>query len=271
MTLGHNEDETRRTLTAKLGETPSVILIDNVHTLDSAALSAAVTTPDMWTDRIIGSSRVASLPVRCLWLATGNNPSLSTEITRRVLRIRLDAKVAHPEERSDFRHPDLAEWVRQEHGRLVWALLTLVQAWIAAGRPQSDVTLGSFESWGRVIGGILTVGEISGFLQNRDELYAQSDAEGRVWEQLFTRWWTKFSENPVGVADVFPLTGGDDPLDLQLGNKGERSQKTRLGLSLGQRRGRQFGPYRLVAAEQKQGAQRWQLERVTQLEEAPNE
>ena len=125
MTLGRSEDETRRTLTAKLGETPSVILIDNAHVLDSAALSAAVTTPDIWTDRIIGSSRVARLPVRCLWLATGNNPSLSTEITRRVVRIRLDAKVARPEERSDFRHPDLIGWVRQQHSRLVWALLTL--------------------------------------------------------------------------------------------------------------------------------------------------
>ena len=216
----------------------------------------------MWTDRIIGSSRVASLPVRCLWLATGNNPSLSTEITRRVLRIRLDAKVAHPEERSDFRHPDLAEWVRQEHGRLVWALLTLVQAWIAAGRPQSDVTLGSFESWGRVIGGILTVGEIPGFLQNRDELYEQSDTEGRVWEQLFTRWWTKFQGTPVGVADVWPLSGGTDPLALGLGSKGERSQKTQLGLRLRDRRGRQFGEYRLVAEGQKKGAQLWRLERI---------
>ena len=101
MTLGRSEDETRRTLTAKLGETPAVILIDNAHVLDSAALSAAVTTPDIWTDRIIGSSRVARLPVRCLWLATGNNPSLSTKIARRVVRIRLDAKVARPEERTD--------------------------------------------------------------------------------------------------------------------------------------------------------------------------
>ena len=179
MTLGRSEDETRRTLTAKLGETPAVILIDNAHVLDSAALSAAVTTPDIWTDRIIGSSRVARLPVRCLWLVTGNNPSLSTEIARRVVRIRLDAKVARPEERSDFRHPDLAGWVRHEHGRLVWALLTLVQAWIAAGRPKGGVTLGSFESWARIIGGILEVAEIPGFLQNRAEVYEQSDAEGR--------------------------------------------------------------------------------------------
>ena len=271
MTLGRNEDETRRTLTARLGETPSVILIDNVHTLASAALSAAVTTPDIWTDRIIGSSRVARLPIRCLWLATGNNPSLSTEIARRVVRIRLDAKVARPEERSDFRHPDLIGWVRQHHARLVWALLTLVQAWMAAGRPAGDVTLGSFESWARTIGGILTVAEIPGFLQNRADVYEQSDAEGRVWAQLFTLWWKKVQGNPAGVADIWPLVGGDDPIALPLGNGNDRSQKTRLGLLLRDRRGRQFGDYRLVAEGQKQGAQRWRLERVPTVTEVPNE
>ncbi len=271
MTLGHNEDETRRTLTAKLSETPSVILIDNVHTLDSAALSGAVTTPDIWNDRLIGSSRVAHLPVRCLWLATGNNPSLSTEIARRVVRIRLDAKVARPEERSDFRHPDLAGWVREQHAQLVWALLTLTQAWIAAGRPDGGVTLGSFESWARIIGGILGVAEIPGFLQNRAEVYEQSDAEGSVWAQLLNRWWTRFQGNPVGVADIWPLTGGKDPLGLGLGAKGERSQKTQLGLRLRDRRGRQFGPYRLVAEGPKQGAQRWRLERVSTVTEVPNE
>ena len=271
MTLARNEDETRRTLTAKLSETPAVILIDNVHTLASAALSAAVTTPDIWTDRIIGSSRVARLPVRCLWLATGNNPSLSTEITRRVVRVRLDAKVARPEERSDFRHPDLTGWARQQHARLVWALLTLVQAWMAVGRPAGVVTLGSFESWARIIGGILGVAEIPGFLQNRADVYEQSDAEGRVWAQLFTRWWTKFQGTPVGVADIWPLTGGKDPLALALGSKGERSQKTQLGLRLRDRRGRQFGPYRLVAEGPKQGAQRWRLERMSTVTEVPNE
>ena len=262
MTLGQSEDETRRTLTAKLAELPSVILIDNVHMLESAALSAAITTPGVWTDRLIGSSNIARYPVRCLWLATGNNPSLSTEIARRVVRVRLDAKVARPEERVDFRHPDLADWVRQEHGRLVWALLTLVQAWIAAGRPPGSVPLGSFESWATVIGGILEVAGIPGFLENRADLYAQSDVEGGTWEQLFARWWEKFAANPVGVAQVWPLVWGNAPLALPLGTKGPQSQKTRVGLLLRDRRGQQFGDYRLEPGVPKKGAQQWRLEHV---------
>ena len=261
MTLGNSEDETRRTLTAKLGESPVVVLLDNVHTLDSAALSAAITTPDVWTDRLIRTSAIVSLPVRCLWLATGNNPSLSSEITRRVVRIRMDARMARPEERTDFRHPDLMGWVQREQHQLVWALLTLAQAWVAAGRPDGDITLGSFESWARVVGGILNVAGIEGFLTNRDEL-GVSDMEGGEWSQFVSRWWGKHSDKPVGVADLFPLVNGDDPLELQLGDGTEKSQRTRLGMLLRDRRDRIFGEYQLVQAWQKHGAQLWRLQRV---------
>jgi putative DNA primase/helicase len=40
------------------------------------------------------------------------------------------------------------------------------------------VTLGSFESWAGVLGGILHVAGIPGFLDNAAEFYKRSDAEG---------------------------------------------------------------------------------------------
>ena len=95
MTLGHSEDETRRTIVSKLAQSPAAILIDNTHVLDSAALSAALTC-DVFEDRIVGTSHLGRYPVRCAWIATGNNPSLSTEIARRVVRIRMDAKEVDP-------------------------------------------------------------------------------------------------------------------------------------------------------------------------------
>ena len=270
MTSSTSEDETRRTLTAKLREGPAVILIDNVHTLDSAALSAAVTTPDVWTDRLIRSSTVVSLPVRCLWLATGNNPSLSSEIARRVARIRLDAHVEHPEERTDFRHPDLMAWVRREHRQLVWALLTLAQAWITAGRPDGDTTLGSFENWSKAVGGILNVAGITGFLSNRHELRV-SDAEARTWLQFVNRWWEQHQDRPVGVSDLYPLAIGDDPLELQLGDGSEKSQRTKLGVRLRSHRDRQFGSYQLVEGGHRQGAQLWRLQRMSSVGAEPEQ
>jgi hypothetical protein len=71
----------------------------------------------------------------CSWLVTANNPVFSREIARRVVRTRLDAKVDRPWERKGFRHANLLAWVREHRGEIVAAVLILVQAWVAAGKP----------------------------------------------------------------------------------------------------------------------------------------
>jgi putative DNA primase/helicase len=114
------------------------------------------------------------------WVATGNNPALSTEIARRVVRIRMDAKTERPQERQGFRHPKLRVWVTEHRAELIHACLTLVRAWIADGKPQADnvPAFGSYEDWASVIGGILSTAAISGFLGNAKKVYDQADEEG---------------------------------------------------------------------------------------------
>ncbi|MDP9355886.1 MAG: bifunctional DNA primase/polymerase, partial [Chloroflexota bacterium] len=91
MTEGRDEDEYRKRLLAKLRSTPPIVLIDNLRRqLDSAVVSSTLTASHI-EDRILGTSDNIRLPIRCVWTATGNNPSLSSEITRRTVRIRLDA------------------------------------------------------------------------------------------------------------------------------------------------------------------------------------
>src|SRR5690606_24919130 len=86
MTEGRDDAEWRKRLTAKLRQIPSIVLIDNLrHPLDSSALAAALTAP-FWEDRILGASEMTRLPIRCVWIATGNNPEFSNEIARRIVR-----------------------------------------------------------------------------------------------------------------------------------------------------------------------------------------
>ena len=126
-------------------------------------------------DRLLGVSQTVVLPVRCTLAATANNPTLSDEMARRTARIRLDAGVEFPENRKGFRHTDLLAWARANRGDLIWASLTLARAWICAGRPTDGVApLGGFESWSRVMGGILEVAGIEGFLGNVAELRAET-------------------------------------------------------------------------------------------------
>ncbi len=135
-TIARDEDESRKKITSVLARGQSVILIDNVRgVLESSQIAAAITA-EVWSDRILGKSRMVDFPNRATWIVTGNNPRLSLEIARRCLRIRLDPKVDRPWERTGFRHPELREWILENRALLIWAALVLIQAWIAAGRPR---------------------------------------------------------------------------------------------------------------------------------------
>src|SRR5262249_9185774 len=117
-----------------------------------------------------------------------------------------------------------------------------------------------------VMGGILEVNGINGFLGNLQDLYDQSDAEGQAWKAFVTEWWQQFGVLQLGVNKLYDIVSpeGGDPIDLNLGDGNERSQKTRLGRLLTQNRGKRFGDLMIVAAGTKQGAQQWKLVKVSQ-------
>ena len=184
------------------------VLIDNLRRkLDTAALAAAITAPDAWADRLLGTSETVHLPVRCAWIATGNNPALSDELARRAVRIRLDAQVEQPHLREPkaFRHGDLSGWAAAHRHELVWAALVLGRAWVAQGRPPGARDLGSFESWARVVGGVLETAGIGGFLGNLQELYERANEERAAWVAFVGAWWDTFGSAPTLVKDLFPL------------------------------------------------------------------
>jgi hypothetical protein len=262
MTEGRDDEEWRKRVTAKLRQIPSLVLIDNLrHELDSSALAAALTAP-FWEDRILGVSEMARLPIRCTWIATGNNPSFSNEMARRLVRIRLDARVDQPWRRDGFRHPDLMGWVRSNRGRLVAACLTLCQGWIAAGRPRGRRSIGSYENWAQTLGGILETAGIEGFLGNLNEALEAADTEGEAWRAFVQVWWDRFGTADVGVADLFDLAVRADPA-IDIGDGSERSQRTRFGKLLPKLRDRVFKlPYRRVRiarGERSHQARQWCL------------
>jgi hypothetical protein len=174
MSAPRDEDEWRKQLTAKLRTSPPFLVIDNVgNKLDSSALAMMVTA-GVIEDRLLGVSQMVRLPVRCTVIVTGNNVVLSDEMARRVVRVRLDSGVEAPEDREGFTH-ELPSWAVENRGELIWAVLTLCRAWVNCRCPAGpEKPLGSFESWTKVIGGILHVAEIPGLLGNVKEVRAHT-------------------------------------------------------------------------------------------------
>jgi putative DNA primase/helicase len=258
-TLTDWEQEQQRTITAMLFKGPTYLLLDNIHGLDSSPLAAAITSIT-WSDRKMGSSDAPSMPVRCGWIATGNNPQLSKEMIRRTVLTRLDAQMAHPEDRTAFRHPDLRTFVKEQRPHLIAAVITLVRAWQAAGTPPGKKTLGMFESWAQVIGGILSVAGVPGFLDNLDDLRQGTDIGATSWREFVSRWVGRYGLKTVGVSNLWELIDNPDPLDLGFDRtKDVPSQKTSFGQKLVGRRGQVIGEYRLIEEGERHRAKQWRL------------
>ena len=254
MTEGRDEDEWRKRITAKQRQAPPVILIDNLRReLDSASLAAALTL-STWEDRLLGTSQIIRLPNQCLWMATGNNPKLSHEMTRRSIRIRIETDHPQPGLRTDFRHPHLQGWVRDHRPDLAWAALTLIRAWVAAGKPSGTQNLGMFENWSSTMGGICEVVGLPSFLGNLNEFYQEADSGTERLTVFLERWWSVEGD---GTRTAGELLEHAEELDLGQGN--EHGRKIRLGKLLSAARGRRIGPFRIEKVRDYQGTSQWRL------------
>lgn len=261
--LSTSEEEVRKNLFSMLLEGRAFVLLDNLTgTISSAALSVALTSTT-YSDRKLGVSETPYVSVRCGWVGTANNAALDADLTRRTIRSRMVAQVENPWERpaEGFRHPDLLGWSKEHRGELVWAVLTLVQSWIAEGRPDGKRTLGSYEAWSRVVGGVLDAAGVPGFLGNLHEFYADANTEGSSWRQFVEAWWERFGLEPKSATDLLYLAGEagfrfegwrDDDKKRELGTK-LRGQKDNIyagfAIRQGTNRSSKSNSYRLEPRE----------------------
>lgn len=245
MTAAKNEEEWRKRITSILRGGSSIALFDNIkYRLSSEAIAGLLTTT-LWADRLLSKNVEIRLPNRTLWMLTGNNIELDTDIARRSVAIRLDAMMDRPWNRSQFRHA-LPEWAIRHRHELVWACLVLGQNWLALGRPPWEgKPLGSYEEWGAIVGGVLQAAGINGFLDNRERLYERMDLEGEEWREFVTIWWREFGEQETRVAALYPTAVEVLPSVFRHAKDDatESSLKAKLGRAISAQRDRRFGDF----------------------------
>lgn len=245
--LPREETEIEKRITTLLLQATQFVRFDNIKKIKSESLSAVLTVPE-WRGRILGVSKMPLLKndVR-LWTACGNNPDLSDEIARRVVPIRLDANSEHPELRTGFRHPDLLCWVLKHRAELVSACLSIVQVWINKGMPKGKATLGKFEAWAGVMGGILEVAGIKSFLTDRESL-GSSDLQSTEWKSLCEEWFAKHGDLAVSATDILSLAKERNILlDVWAGRSALAGQQ-RMGHALWDHRGRIYAGFKIQPA-----------------------
>lgn len=257
-----NEEEWRKRLTSVFRDGSPLFWLDNLTCrLDSGSLASAITAT-RWTDRVLGETRTLSLPVTCVFGATANNPTVSAEIARRTVRIRLIPLNERPWERNpdNFRHPQLLSWAKDNRGSLIWAGLTIVRGWIAAGKPAvNGQTLGSFESWSKLMGNILAFAELPGFLTNLDDIYDQAAEEVGRWRTFILAWWDKYEHHPVSARELLPIA---IEADIDVGDGPPNGQTRSLGAQLAKHKDAIFSDLQVNHYGSYNNRKLWSLVRV---------
>jgi hypothetical protein len=242
MAAPDNDEEWRKRITATLYSGPNVITVDNIEGQLKAPSLANALTAEVWKDRLLGRSESIELPQLATWMATGNNIRLGGDLQRRAFWIRLDAHSGKPWLGRKFKHHDLKEWVMENRGRIIGALLTMTRAWFNAGQPLAkSPVLGTFEAWSRTIGGILEYAGVSGFLGNLQGLYNQADEEAAEWESFLLALAAHFKGRDFTTATLVEALESLSDLAAYLPEDLAESWNNRsVGASLSKRLGKSF-------------------------------
>ena len=128
-------EEATKVILALLLTSPAVIEFDDMDTdwIPHGTIKRMLTAEQI-TDRILGVSKTATVSTRTLFLGSGNNVGPIRDLLRRVLTINIDPRCATPATMSYKGHP--VDKVRKQRGFYVAAVLTIIQAWRAAGSPR---------------------------------------------------------------------------------------------------------------------------------------
>jgi hypothetical protein len=259
-TLPADEAEIQRRITAALATGPAAIVFDNIKTgmvLDSAQLAGALTMAE-WQDRVIRTSYLATLPISNTWVATGNNVSVSDEIARRTLPIRLDPKVENPFERTGFKHHPLEQWMAENRADLVWSALTLVQAWVAQGMPEGSADLGKYARWAKVLSGILDAAGLPGLISNWHDWNGSRPSEDKDLMEVIALWQMHLDrEREYRSGELLPMIGPT----LGISSDANRSSETKLGSRLTKLQSREVDGIKIVGRDVS-GSMLWRLQRA---------
>ena len=268
--LPEREEELKKSISSLLMSSPTFVIFDNVsRTIKSQSLASVLTNP-VWSDRLLGSTKMLRLPNLATWIVTGNNCLLADEITRRSVYIRLDSNVERPWSRTGFKHANLRKYVIDNQPRILSALMSMIKLWIDAGRPKGKLSIGSFEAWAETISGILEVCGIRSFMENQDVLYDRLDDERQAWSAFVEEWHHEYGEHDVSVKTLFGLAATDEDgngkglLDEQLIKfRTEHARKIGLGRLLREKEGRIFEGFKITSPGQLNRAKIYALLLVT--------
>jgi hypothetical protein len=251
-----DDEENAKKIHSAFREGYTLMCFDEAHKIGGSSLTRAITA-QTYQDRILGVSKMASYPNNVTWIALGNQVQVLADMARRAYFIELWPEAPDPQDRDSswFRIEDPRTWTCENRPELVTAALVMVRAWFAAGQPPRPrgTLMGSFETWDKLMSGILGHAGVPGFLGNLAARRAERDTTGGFWEAHLDWLRTRFGTDGFTASDVQAAalsSGGAWEAPPHLEDPGHPSFARSLGLAYRQVQERTFGGlFRLVRGE----------------------
>jgi hypothetical protein len=280
----NDEDECRKRLFAALRGGSKVLLWDNVREPLGNSVIDSFLTSSLFADRVLGVSENVELPNRALFLVSGNNLVLTGDTHRRILLARLDAQIETPFKR-EFEFDPLTE-VCNNRQALVVAALTIVRAYITAGRPKvATGRIASFELWDDLVRQPLCwlrervmepgrgLVDLPIFADPADSIdrAASENPETSKLAALLNAWIVTFGTTPTSpaqaITEATKVFGAQsvlfDALDEIAGQSSKLNVRI-LGRWLERHAGQLCTGLRLVLANKTNGLKRWTVVRTVE-------
>lgn len=144
-----SESELAKKLVSLLVAGVDYVAFDNVCGVMSSSVLSALLTDGALSERLLGSNTWYSGVARMFICASSNNASLSRDLSRRLVRVRLNPGVERPNGLSFAFDPiDIALCERMNIARSV---CIVIRAYHEAGAPRSGSGDAGFDQWNRLV------------------------------------------------------------------------------------------------------------------------
>ena len=265
-----NKDEFRKEVLSLARGGNQVAFVDNaVGMVGSPHLSSIVTSRTI-DGRILGVSKAGSFRNKLTFVINGNNVKLRDDLGRRAAIINLVTEHEHPEERVNFRIPNLNSHVQDNQLDYYRCVLIVLSAYINAGEPKHVLPPhGSFEDWDDLIRGAIYWVSGLDVLSGKKIIKEDLDSDRQYINTVLLSLHGRFGSKPFRARDIKNYDFLDTALYEALEELKGGSQMMNVGSILHSMKGRIVDGMRLIVAKRdpKRGNQ-WQIEEVKMKDES---
>lgn len=195
---GKTPEEDEKRLSSVLMAGDAVLVIDNCERPLGGDTLCSMLTQEFIASRVLGKSEVKRLPTNALVMATGNNLEVVGDLGRRTLVCRIDTGKERPDQEPHSFSP--VDEALRNRPQLVVAALTVLRAYVTAGKPQPLTPMGSFEDWNLVREALVWLGEDDPTV-TRERVIADDPRKGDLAE-LLELWHDALGGQPTTLAEI---------------------------------------------------------------------